>query len=308
MTNHHLLKATPKKISRKMSRNSIISKKTDKSRKSGKSIGSQSRVGSKNRKGSIITVTNAITLPKNMFSSGGITKDNKSHWEAASRKLRALVPVMINLNNERALKDHTKKEKERRRSLKSWYSNASKSSKSDDGMSENRGRSPNVKRTKKLNAKPPARRRTSVFQLLPGLTKKFEISKALPNPDISPKKSPRNSVRHPKRKKSSNQQLLLTPKHAIANIPKELHIEFHPDADKEHSVEVSETEYNESSIFNTSEIEEDIIHQGALSIVSQFNVTRSKWVFGPDSNYKISWDVFNFVLIIYQSLVVPYRI
>ena len=59
-----------------------------------------------NRRGSIATVTNNVTLPKNLFKEKGITKDNKSRWEAASRKLRAIVPVFIQLNNQRVVKEH----------------------------------------------------------------------------------------------------------------------------------------------------------------------------------------------------------
>ena len=83
--------------------------------------------------------------------------------------------------------------------------------------------------------------------------------------------------------------------------------EFHPNVDNEEQ-SMEDTDYNESSVFNTSEIEEEIIHQGALSVVSQFNIRRSKYLIDPDSTFKMVWDIVNFILIIYQSIVVPYRI
>lgn len=70
----------------------------------------------------------------------------------------------------------------------------------------------------------------------------------------------------------------------------------------------NETDYNETSCFHTSEIEEEIVQQGVFSIVSQYNSKRSEWIIEPDSSFKMYWDIMNFILIIYQTLVTPYRI
>ena len=51
-----------------------------------------------------MTITNNVTLPKNLYKENKITKDNKSNWEVAGRKLRALVPVFVQLNNDKIMK------------------------------------------------------------------------------------------------------------------------------------------------------------------------------------------------------------
>ena len=51
-----------------------------------------------------MTITNNITIPKNLYKEKEITKDNKSRWEIASRKLRALVPVLVQMNNTKTMK------------------------------------------------------------------------------------------------------------------------------------------------------------------------------------------------------------
>lgn len=44
-------------------------------------------------------VTSRVTLSKDLYNNLIITKENKSQWETASRKLRAVVPVLFKLNN-----------------------------------------------------------------------------------------------------------------------------------------------------------------------------------------------------------------
>ena len=112
----------------------------------------------------------------------------------------------------------------------------------------------------------------------------------------------------PQKKKISQKSIQLSP--PKIKVSKEStfkpHVAFHPQADEIPSEE--DTDYHESSIFNTSDIEEEIIQQGVLSVVSQFNIQRSKYIIDPDSTFKMIWDVLNFIFIIYQSIIIPYRI
>ena len=63
-----------------------------------------------------------------------------------------------------------------------------------------------------------------------------------------------------------------------------------------------------STLMNTTEIDEEIINQGCLVVVNQFGTQKSKFLIDPDSSYKGLWDLFNFLLIVYQSIVTPFRI
>jgi hypothetical protein len=145
------------------SRRSVSSRISRKSRRSSnKSHLSESRKRPV-RKESVATIINSITLPKNLFNQKNITKDNKSHWEAASRKLRAIVPVFIQFNNQKVKKEMIKRE--RRRSVKSLFSRSSKSAEeveSDPGLL-----SPTNKTRSKL-IKTPLQRRSSLFQGIVG--------------------------------------------------------------------------------------------------------------------------------------------
>ena len=42
--------------------------------------------------------------------------------------------------------------------------------------------------------------------------------------------------------------------------------------------------------------------------ISDSNIEKSKWVFYPDDFLKIIWDLIGFFFIIYQAVLVPYRI
>ena len=67
------------------------------------------------------SVASKITLPKNLYKSNLITKDNKTQWEEASRKLRAIIPIFTKINN-----TETRKELKRRESKRSMKSTTTK--------------------------------------------------------------------------------------------------------------------------------------------------------------------------------------
>ena len=54
--------------------------------------------------------------------------------------------------------------------------------------------------------------------------------------------------------------------------------------------------------------DEDELDRNIMSAVSEFDSNRSRGVFRPDSNSHMLWDFFGFLVIFYQSIVVPYRI
>lgn len=212
---------------------------------------------------SIATVVNNITLPKNLYKDNAITKDNKSRWEAASRKLRAIVPVLLNHKATREKQALA----ERRKSMRSVKSLFSKSSKSVDEEVDSIKKGMIAHKTRKLISDPKPRR-SSVFLSFAGFRSESSF--------LSPKKKP----------KFKNSQAEFKTNDLFAPPPKEKSIEksvserlgdveeseeFQPKADSSGE----ETDYHESSVFNTSEIEEEIVQQGVLSVVSQYNIMRS---------------------------------
>ena len=45
-----------------------------------------------------------------------------------------------------------------------------------------------------------------------------------------------------------------------------------------------------------------------ISVNERFNSDRSKYVLFPDSNFRTFWDLISFLLILYQSLIVPFKL
>lgn len=145
--------------------------------------------------------------------------------------------------------------------------------------------------TKKLISTPVARRQ-SVFQTMKAFNKldssSITLEQKTPSKDITP---------------TGTDKVYLMPS-PVADQPSIK--EFEDSQSEEASEEGSD--YNESDVFHTTEIEEEIINQGVLSVVSQYGTTRSSFIIEPDSSYKMTWDILNFLLILYQCIVVPYRI
>lgn len=73
-------------------------------------------------------------------------------------------------------------------------------------------------------------------------------------------------------------------------------------SDFSHEEEEDEEDEVIATLMNTTEIDEEIINQGCLQVVNQFGTQRSPYIIDPDSTYKGFWDLFNFLLIVYQSL------
>ena len=249
----------------KVKKITIHDEKSEKSRRksilSHRSQNTETIVSGRNRRTSILAVTNNITVPKNLFKEKDITKDNKSRWEAASRKLRALVPVFIGLHNKQAMKEMNREE--RRRSIKSIKSVKSvssiKSNKSVKSLTKSRVNDKTLspdRKSKNTSFASMARRRQSV--MTPKIN--FGLDPGMYNIKVSRFNEKAESVKND----------------TISH-----HSENHDEFKDEISVHTpnyetdSEGEHD-TSIFHTSEIEEEIIQQGVLSVVSQYNSTNSK--------------------------------
>ena len=65
---------------------------------------------------------------------------------------------------------------------------------------------------------------------------------------------------------------------------------------------------NSSLRENESDLDEQIDDQGILDAVEHHNQKRSCGIFLPDATYKVIWDFIGFICIIYQSIVIPFRL
>lgn len=63
-----------------------------------------------------------------------------------------------------------------------------------------------------------------------------------------------------------------------------------------------------TSDFNISQVDGDMINEGILAVVHEYTDEKSFWIIDPDSSYKSYWDIMNFILIIYQAIISPFRI
>lgn len=50
------------------------------------------------------------------------------------------------------------------------------------------------------------------------------------------------------------------------------------------------------------------LYDDLVETVVNYNIEKSKWVFSPDDGWKIVWDLIGMLFIIYQGVVVPFRI
>jgi hypothetical protein len=66
-------------------------------------------------------------------------------------------------------------------------------------------------------------------------------------------------------------------------------------------------EENAQSIAN-QDVDKNDLDKDIMSLVSEFDTHRSIAIFRPDSTCHMLWDILGFVVIIYQSIIVPYRI
>lgn len=68
--------------------------------------------------------------------------------------------------------------------------------------------------------------------------------------------------------------------------------------------------YIERNAENIAENEEneDELDRDIMSAVSEFDTQKGFLVFNPNANWKVSWDLMGFMIIFYQSIMIPYRI
>ena len=57
-----------------------------------------------------------------------------------------------------------------------------------------------------------------------------------------------------------------------------------------------------------NELDEDELDRDIMSAVSEFDSNKGCLVINPNNNYKMTWDLLGFLIIFYQSIVIPYRI
>lgn len=98
------------KFGRRSSRKVLLRKSTNTGLQSLYSDGEQS-------------VNSKVTLPKDLYKSNNITKENKGEWENTSRKIRAIIPIFTKMNNQETRRA---KRKESRKSAFSIFSKSSK--------------------------------------------------------------------------------------------------------------------------------------------------------------------------------------
>ncbi len=55
----------------------------------------------------------------------------------------------------------------------------------------------------------------------------------------------------------------------------------------------------------TSEMEEE---DDMIAFNEKMNIDKSQYILFPDSNYRFIWDLFSFIFILYQAIVLPYKL